>query len=306
MKKFFLLAAASIALAACNNEDPNIEEPVAALIYATIGNSAVTRASGTSWTEGDAIGISMNDGRYNNVKYVAGGANGSFSGNTTIYFKNKRDNVTLTAYYPFTGEEGTDAGVITKNISAADQTSDEQPKFDFLFAKAEDVKGENPEVKFSFAHKMSKLTILFKNGKGMEVSNLKSYSIEGLVWDGTFDTRTGACTAGTEANASTLTIDLTNAEVKEGTLTQSLIIFPQALASDESVTLKLSDLEDQDFTCTLNFSGNQIHSGDNYLFNITVNKTALSVTESNITDWAPAESQDASADSDLSVLKKNQ
>ncbi|MDE7118795.1 MAG: fimbrillin family protein, partial [Bacteroidaceae bacterium] len=209
MKRYFLLAAATFALAACNNDDNynNVDDPVAAHITATIGESAVTRASGTSWDAGDQIGITMDD-RYVNMEYTTESTDGKFTG-TTMYFKNKREPVTLIAYYPFAGEEGTAQTSITASTTADRQTPKNQPKIDFLYATKENVTGSDPNVNLTFSHKMSKLTFTFKEGnKGTNVGKITSYEIGGLVLDGTFNAVTGVCAAKSDAAAAPLRITM--------------------------------------------------------------------------------------------------
>lgn len=54
MKKIFIIAAAAIALAACDkNEDNPATSPVAAKIYATIGESVTSRVVDQKWNAGD-------------------------------------------------------------------------------------------------------------------------------------------------------------------------------------------------------------------------------------------------------------
>lgn len=274
MKKIFLLAAATLAMVACNNDDNynNVDDPVAAHITATIGESAVTRASETSWVEGDLIGITMG-GRYVNMKYTAESTDGKFAGNT-MYFRNKRDPETLTAYYPFTGTGGTAPDIITATTSVERQTSVEQPKFDFLYAKKENVTGSEPNVNLTFSHKMSKLTLTFKNGDGMDVSNIKSYTIDGLVLEGTFNTATGVCAAKADVAAAPLCISMAEGTVKNEEALPSLILFPQ---TPGKVTLKITDSGEQEYACVLNFGDGGIVSGNNYQYTIKVSKTGLSV-----------------------------
>lgn len=288
MKKIFLLAAAVMALAACNNADNDVDGPVAAKVTATIGQSALTRASETLWANGDKIGITMGD-RYTNVPYTTAG-NGVFTGDT-MYFKNKTEPVTLTAYYPFAGTKGTAPGLIEASTIADNQTTDKQPGFDFLYAE-ENATGSEPNVNFTFSHRMSKLTLIFKNGNnGTDVGKLTSYQIDGLVLDGTFDTTTGVCAANNVAPES---LSMTTTGVESGRQLPSLIVFPQATAG-KTVTLKIKDNENQDYACTLNFGDDGIVSGNNYQFTITVNKTGLIINTSTITDW---NKQESSADAD--------
>lgn len=293
MKKVFLFAAAAMALAACNNADNDVDEPVAAQITATIGKNALTRASETSWANGDTIGITMS-GRYTNMKYITESENGKFTG-ATMYFKNKTEPVTITAYYPYTGTEGQTPAVIEASTSAGHQTPEEQPTFDFLYAVKENVTGAEPNVNLAFSHRMSKLTFIFQEGNsGTDISKLTSYTIEGLILEGTFNPSTGVCAAKTDATAAPLSVTLTEGTVKNGEALPSFIVFPQTVGK---VTMKIHDSEDQDYACELNFGTDGIVAGNNYQFTITVSKTKLSVN-STIADWNTIDDLKSKAESE--------
>ena len=69
--RFFALATLVLALAACNNDNENLNgDPVAAQFTADI--APATRASGTTCTAGDRIGITDigNDSQYGNVPFI--------------------------------------------------------------------------------------------------------------------------------------------------------------------------------------------------------------------------------------------
>lgn len=275
MKKYILLAAVAISLTACTSEDNYIDEPVAARIRATIGESARTRASDVTWDEGDNIGITMGN-RYQNIQYTTQNGDGTFVG-TIMYFQNKQEQLTLTAYYPYTGTEGESPAIIEASTGAERQTSAEQPKFDFLYAVKENVTGADPNVNFSFSHKMSKLTIVFENGNiGTDVSKITSCEINGLVLEGRFNPMTGECAAKADTPSSAL-----NLSTAAGVL-PSLILFPQTV---DKVTMKITDSEAQEYRCELKFDGNRLESGNNYLYTITVNKTGLTVNKCEIAQW---------------------
>ena len=75
--RFFALATLVLALAACNNDNENLNgDPVAAQFTADI--ALATRASGTTWDNGDRIGITDigNDTQYGNVPFIL--KNGKF------------------------------------------------------------------------------------------------------------------------------------------------------------------------------------------------------------------------------------
>lgn len=287
MKKYILLAAAAIALAACN-DDNNIyvDEPVAAQISATIGQSAVSRASDEEWAPGDRIGITMGD-RYHNMEYTTETGNGDFSG-TLMYFRNKQEELTVSAYYPYTDAEveAPDEDItIAVTTDAGNQTPEKQPDIDFLYAKLENVTGRNPEVNFTFSHQMSKLTLTFTDGDGMNVGLIDSYTVEGLVLDGTFETESGVCAANTDVGTKPAPLTMLPTTVKNGEELPSLILFPQTV---DKVTLKIHDSDNQDYVCELKFKDNRLAPGNNYQFTIKVNKTELSVN-SQINNWNPVD-----------------
>lgn len=277
MKKFILLAAAAISLAACSSEDNYIDEPIAAQINATIGESALSRASDISWGSGDNIGVTM-VGHYTNMKYSTANGDGVFAG-TPIYFRNKQEQVTITAYYPFSGTEGQMPDAIEATTGSERQTPELQPAFDFLYAVKENATGANPNVTFNFSHMMSKLTLVFKNGNiGTDVSKITSCQINGLILEGSFNPQTGVCAAKTATPASALNLSPT---VTNGVALPSLILFPQTV---DKVTLNITDSENQAYSCELKFNDNRLESGNNYVYTISVKKTEL-VVNSSIADW---------------------
>lgn len=278
MKKYILLAAVALSLCACESEDNYIDDPVAARVSATIGDSSLTRAKDSSWEKGDAIGISMS-GRYDNIRYATADDDGVFDG-SIMYFKNKQESVDITAYYPYTGTEGQAPAVLTANTDAAYQTAAEQSKYDFLYASLEGVKGSDPDVNLQFSHKMSKLSLIFKKGNdGTDVSKITSYALEGLVLDGTFNPATGACAANTGVASQTLA--MTPVAVEKDKALPSLLLFPQPVAK---LTLKLKDSDNQDYTCELKLTDGRLASGNHYVFTVTVNKTGLAVNPT-INPW---------------------
>lgn len=206
--------------------------------------------------------------------------------------------MSLTAYYPFTDSENKlpgNNGVISAVTDADNQTSTTQPLIDFLYATKSDITSDEPRVVLDFSHKMSKLTFIFKDGTGAHVSNITSYTIDGLVLSGTFDTASGVCAIKSDATAAPLT--MTVADVKDGEEIDPVILFPQ-LTLGKEVKLTITDKEDQIYACSLNFTDNELAAGKNYLYTIKINKTGLQIESSNITDWI-TETLSGDAGSDL-------
>lgn len=290
--RLFTFAALALALAACTNDNENLNDgPVAAVINAEISDAVATRASGTAWAERDEIGISESRFGYANVLYRW--ENGKFTPTGPIIFFQDDDPTTFSAYYPYDA----DGGTLTATTDATAQQN--QPAIDFLYATGATASTHNPEVNFtnnlstggtdcSFHHRMSQITLTFEEGSGVDFSTIQptGYTLSGLVLAGSFDTATG--TAETDANAQTadLTMEL------DGVLTSSVILFPQ---STTSIELSV-DYNSQPYTATLTIPDGALKAGNNYTYTVTVRNKDLTVSSATISDWNPVNGGDVSAD----------
>lgn len=291
--RFFALATLALTLAACNNDNENLNNdgPVAAKFTADIYESVSTRVNqdGTAWTDGDCIGIT--GAGYINIPYVR--ESGQFvTDGTTIYFDDT-ETKTFNAYYPYQS----DGGTVTVSTAADKQGTD----IDFLFASGATGDTHNPTVSFtdktedggpdnSFHHCMSLIKFTFKPGDGLIFNGMEpaDYTLDGLKHEGTFDTATGT-TAVTAAVESPITMQL------GGATTSQVIILPQGVTT--SLDLKVS-FNGLDYTTTLpnpsKPEANQFSAGYAYTYNITLNNKGITVEEPEITPWEPGNSNDVS------------
>ena len=290
--RFFALAALALTLAACNNDNENLNDgPVAAKFTADIYESVSTRVNqdGTDWTDGDCIGIT--GAGFINIPYVR--ESGQFvPEDKTIYF-NDTETKTFNAYYPYQAEGGT----VTVSTAADKQGTG----IDFLFASGATGNTRSPEVSFtdktdkggpdnSFQHCMSLIKFTFKAGDGLRFSETEpaGYTLDGLKHEGTFDTATGT-TAVTAAVESPITMQL------GGATTSQVIILPQVVNS--SLELKVS-FNGLDYTTTLpnpsKPEANQFSAGYAYTYNITLSNKGITVEEPEITPWEPGDSNNVS------------
>ncbi len=142
--RFLVLAACALACAACNNgNDENPDNgPVAARFISDI--TSATRASGTTWDNGDCIGIT--GAGYKNIPYVTEGDGNFVPKGMAIFYNNTNDNI-FSAYYPYKDDSELTNGKITATADAAAQQ--DQPSIDFLFASGATGSTHNPEVEFT-------------------------------------------------------------------------------------------------------------------------------------------------------------
>ena len=289
--RFFAFAALALTLAACNNDNENLNDgPVAALFIADITPATRVNSEGTDWTDGDRIGVT--GAGFTNVPYKR--ENGKFvTDGTTIYFDDT-ETKTFNAYYPYQAEGGT--------VSVSTAADKQGTGIDFLFASGAKGSTRSPEVSFtdktdkggednSFHHRMSLIKFTFKPGDGLIFNGMEpaDYTLDGLKHEGTFDTATGT-TAVTAAVESPITMQL------GGATTSQVIILPQGVTT--SLDLKVS-FNGLDYTTTLpnpsKPEANQFSAGYAYTYNITLNNKGITVEEPEITPWESGDSNDASA-----------
>lgn len=291
--RFFAFAALALTLAACTNDNENLNDgPVAAVINAEISDAVATRASGTNWAERDEIGISESRFGYTNVPYRW--ESGKFTPTGTIIFFQDDDPTIFSAYYPYDA----DGGTLTATTDAKAQQN--QPAIDFLYATGATASTHNPEVNFtddtdaggtdcSFHHCMSQITLTFKEGSGVDFSTIHptGYTLSGLMLTGSFDTTTGTAETDDATAAQDLDMTLTN-----GALTSSVILFPQTKAS---IGLSVY-YNSQPYTATLTIPDGALKAGNNYTYTVTVRNKDLSIESAEITPWNPVSGDDVNAD----------
>ena len=209
--RFFALAALALTLAACTNDNENLNDgPVAAQFIADITPATRVNSEGTGFTDDDRIGIT--GAGFTNVPYVR--ESGQFVPDGTVIYFNDTETKTFNAYYPYQA----DGGTVTVSTAADKQGSG----IDFLFASGATGDTYNPTVSFTddhaFKHCMSLIKFTFKAGDGIIFNGMEpaSYTLGGLKLEGTFDTATGT-TAVTAAAESPITMQLGGATTSQVT-----------------------------------------------------------------------------------------
>lgn len=293
--RHFALAALALALAACNNDNENLNGgPVAAQFTADIYEAVSTRASGTTWDNGDRIGVTDigNDTQYGNVPFIL--KNGKFEAEEKVIYIEDAETHTFRAYYPYNAAGGTLA-------ATTDATAQQnQPAIDFLFASGATGDKDSPVVSFtdktkdggednSFHHRMSQITLTFEAGAGVDFSQVKPerYTLGDVILTGTFNTADGIATADDGAQTGELTMELA-----DGNLTSSVILFPQTAAS-----LPLTvNYRSQNYRATLTVPEGALQAGNNYTYTVKVRNKNLEVSEATIAKWNDVDGGEVGAD----------
>ena len=293
--RFFAFAALALTLAACNNDNENLNDgPVAAQFIADITPATRVNSEGTDWTDGDRIGVTDigNDTRYGNVPFIL--KNGKFEAEEKVIYIEDVKTHTFRAYYPYNAAGGTLA-------ATTDATAQQnQPAIDFLFASGATGDKNSPVVSFtdktdkggadnSFHHRMSRITLTFEVGDGVDFSVVKPerYTLGGLILTGTFNTADGIATADDRAQTGELTMNLA-----DGNLTSSVILFPQTAAS-----LPLTvNYRSQNYHATLTVPEGALQAGNNYTYTVKVRNKGLEVSEATIAKWNDVDGGEVGAD----------
>ena len=291
--RFFALAALALALVACNNDNENLNGDLVAAQF-TADIAPATRASGTTWDNGDRIGITDigNDSQYGNVPFIL--KNGKFEAEGKVIYIEDAKTHTFRAYYPYNAA----GGILTATTDATAQQN--QPAIDFLFASGATGDKNNPVVSFtdktykggednSFHHRMSQITLTFEAGDGVDFSVVKPerYTLDGLLLTGTFNTADGLATADNGAQTGELAMNLA-----DGNLTSSIILFPQTVASLPLVV----NYKGQEYHATLTMPEGALQAGNNYTYTVKVNATGLTLEGCTIGNWADGGGESGAAE----------
>ena len=279
------------------NNEPGGNVPNAAIITASVGQAgsvASTRASNTAWDADDCIGISASSAKgktnYVNIRYMTDGSvfrpvPGAAGEDNTLYFQDASP-TEFTAYYPCEGANGTrpgSDGILTKTLTATDQSPENLPVIDYLWAQ-QTAQSSSPEVDFLFSHRMSRIILRFKADAGVVFR--VTYTLTGVVTAGTFDTSTGQAKAtGTASTLENLPITTTTGGQPTGTV----ILWPQAA---HAMRLQLT-LDGTTSDAALTFpAGDGLKPSTSYTFNVNVKSAGIKIEKADIEDWTYGGSKD--------------
>ena len=289
-KTFSTLALAALLLTACQNDEETMQTDTRVALQVTSGIQ--TRAYDATWEENDPIGIfgyTQTETPMewsNNIQYVTVTGDGTFApaqGEVPIYLPIDGTAVDFVAYYPYTAALAD--GSYTVDVT--DQS--DQSAIDLMTAGVETTDRISHAVAFNFEHKLSKIYLTFKAGEDMTIADLAGMTVQltGQQTQATFDVMQPESEVSvTTGNPVTLNLKTS----ADGTSAEGIVL-PSDNYSGMTLHLVLANNAGY-FNWDLNGSdAEKFEAGKKYVYDITVNKTRLSVT-SDITDWTPGNGED--------------
>lgn len=175
--------------ASCSKtEQKNDGEKLPIRISAEVRN--MTKASDTSFDEGDQIGLSVvrwngveapdltgNRVEDNNVFSFKGGA---FIPDAAAYFPDSESKTAFFAYYPYNRVEGFNSGANTFDIMLDNRqnTAERYTSNDYMFAVAEEVMPTSENVPMVFRHVLSKIVVKLVAGEGYTESDMSGAKVQ--------------------------------------------------------------------------------------------------------------------------------
>lgn len=282
-KTFSAVALAALLLTACQNDEETMQTDTRVSLQVTSGIQ--TRAYDDQWEENDDIGIfgfTQGDAptqAYSNVRYVTTGGNGTFTPDgTTIYLPTDGSSLDFVAYYPHTTD--LENGIYTVDV----ENQSDQSTIDLMAAGKQRADRVNAKVNFNFKHKLSKIVFNFADGDGMALSELAGMKVQltGQRTLATFDVTKPESAVNVDTGEP---VTLTLNTVANGTSAEGIVLPSENF---DGMTLHLALVDGGSFFNwdLNNSSANKFEAGKKYVYDITVNRTGLSVTAT-ITDWAP-------------------
>ena len=289
MKKYFILAAAAVAFAACsNNESDNqVQNPDNAIrLNASVG--ATTRAANnllvSQFESGMAIKVHVTDNAAENKKeytdaiYTSDG-NGALTTATPQYYPASGSSVAIYAYYPSTAADAD----FTVAADQSDAAGTGYKASDLMYSNniTGITKTSNETARtMTFTHKLAKLNVTLAAGDGMgnEELNNATITLKDVICKGTFTPATGAFTAANgevAANRGNIKV-----AVNAGITQHSAIVVPQDMAG-KKIEIKIGD---QTVEYTFPAEGSTFATNTQNNIELTLKNTGIEV-KSSISAW---------------------
>jgi hypothetical protein len=301
--KFLTLAAAVILTSCTANEESTDNTPVEIRLSSTLSvqSRGDYSAMNTRFPSGQSVKVYVEKVGANRPsdnllydQYLTTDGEDNFTGGEPMYFPQSGDNVNICAFHAnLTGTPPTGLwqASLTHQV-ALDQSIAGDYSSDLLYAQRDDVTRTKIPVLLTFHHLLSKVQVAVKAGAGEPNLAGATITIENTLQGATFaldDSGDVDAVAGDVVSiivASDLAGDDITTDFTTDAVYHDAIIVPQTLSAGTRF-IKVHLASGSDLYYAIPDDDVIFESGKNYLYDITVNLTGLTVT-STIADWTPA------------------
>ena len=272
LNKYFTIAAAALALAACdkNNDDFTVDNLKDTPL--TIASAGVAELTTRVITEGQLIGrmeepvamsvwVEGSAEKYNanNVEWVNDGGNYWYSNSTVLYEGENKQKIY--ALYPYR-EGATEDGKIA--INATEQV-------DYLIA-TQNLIDENP-IHLTMRHAFAKLSLMPTFGTEAGGLEIVSIEVKNMYASGTLNIKENTWTYPGEATA---TLAMTNHEV---------LVIPMEVCESFPIVITMNDGRVFKATISLAAVGNELKSNSQYKISLQIGQDKVTVGNITAASW---------------------
>lgn len=293
----------TLVLAGCKTNDDNSMWSGSDGIVFNSYIGSHTRASGSSWGNGDEVGIYMTGAGAGidaatavNKKYLAQ-TNGILtpeSKTEAIYYP-ETGNADFVAYYPYSSS-------VADNIVAVNVSNQSKPEaIDLLYSNNARNIANGATVSLGFTHQLSLVTIDLKNTDGTIPSlNGTTVSMGGMNTQASFDLDGGVLTVSPQSAEPTL--DMYMVAGQDGAMKAQAIVLPtKATGSSQTQMVLTFKLDGMTFEYTVS-DISAFEGGKEYLYtaDLSINngKPTVKMGNATITDWVTVPGGDIDVDFD--------
>lgn len=284
MKKYFILAAAALAMVACSNDESEnnaVAQSDAISFTAGMANDGVTRAGvdiqSQAFAENELVNIEVTPsatGTKTSKIYKAGAASENVNaltpnGGETAFTWPATGTVAIKAFYPSSVTSSTASFSVEENQS----TDPNYKASDLMYATPIDAQAKQAgAVGLTFNHALTKIIVNLTAGTGVTANDITNCTVTLSA------KKTAAITSGVAGTASD------DATITMGTgANNAAIIVPQSYAANANfITVTTAGNHAKTFQLS---AAKDFDAGKVYTYNLTVNMAEITLQSTTITNW---------------------